>query len=257
LGQMSVWRQHLGPGKKLPPGFGVSHEVEADMPLLVTVPWNITYCKDALKYTVERKVPKIINLMLARKQHTWIEAGHQTLLGVIPALSQVLGKRARFVRVRRNRIDVAYSYAQKGQGPCSPTCKFCLCPLDPLARCPVDGLIWRSLSVFQQYLWFVDELECQWQAFLASAPADTIFTEINWDKAITGADLLKVAKISGMEHVFLRDPSNQTKRANDHVHKESRSTKDYTVLHAEDRGYQALLGLTDCTIFTCIPPLPS
>jgi hypothetical protein len=255
LGQMSKWREHLGPGKKLPPGFGVSHEVEADKPYLVTVPWNRTYCEDGLKYTAERKVPRIVNLMRARKQHTWIEAGHQTLLGIIPALSQVLGKRARFVRMRRNRIDVAYSFAQKGQGPCSPTCKFCLCPLDPLVRCPVDGLIWRSMSVFQQFLWFVDELECQWQSFLSSSPDEVVVTELNWDKAITGADLLMVAKFAGMNDVFLRDPTNQTKRANDHVHDASRSSKNYTALHEEDRGYQTLLGLTDCTIYTCIPPL--
>lgn len=44
-------------------------------------------------------------------------AGHQIVLGIVPALADLLGPSGKFVRLRRNRLDVAYSFAQKKEGP--------------------------------------------------------------------------------------------------------------------------------------------
>ena len=255
LGRMSDWREHLGPGKKLQPGFSVQHETDPDKGRLVRIPWTTNYCSDGMAYVAERKVNKIVHVLRARKQHTWIESGHQNMLGELPGLAQMLGKQVRFVRMRRNRLDVAYSYAQKGEGPCSPACIYCLCPLDAIARCPVDGQTWGMLTLFQQYLWFVDELECQWQALVHNEPG-IVRTDLNWDKSISGEQLLMVAKFSGMDKAVLRNETKkETKRDNDHVKSGSRSTKNYTAMAAEAHQYRKLLGLKYCDTYSCVPPL--
>lgn len=255
LGRMSDWRQHLGPGKKLQPGFSVQHETDPDKGALVQIPWTPNYCNDGMKYVAERKVPKIVHVLRARKQHTWIESGHQNMLGELSGLAQMLGKQVRFVRMRRNRLDVAYSYSQKGEGPCSPACIYCLCPLDPIARCPVDGETWGMLTLFQQYLWFVDELECQWQALVYNEPGITR-VDLNWDKSISGEQLLMVAKFSGMDKAVLRNETKkETERDNDHVKSSKRSTKNYAAMEAEALQYQELLRLKHCDTYSCIPPL--
>jgi len=86
------------------------------------------------------------------KDTTWFGSGHQVILGILPALVDVFGDAAKFVRLRRNRLDVARSFAKKGGGPCTHRCIYCLCPLDPVVRCPVSGDVWASLNTFQRWV---------------------------------------------------------------------------------------------------------
>ena len=192
IGQTGVWRTYLGKGKFIPPGYAIAHENEPDKGELVQIPFFKDYCARAVKYVVGKKIPKISSVLRNRKQHTYIASGHQIVLGIIPALADVLGARGRFVRMRRNRLDVAYSYAQKLDGPCALGCKYCICPMDPLARCPVSAAVWEQLSVYQQFLWFVDELECQWHAVLKDRP-NLIVTDLNWDHKIGPEHLMQVS----------------------------------------------------------------
>lgn len=130
------------------------------------------------------------SVLAATERGTWLGAGHQIILGMVPALVRVLGvgrqsalpievqqvtrcfqDKAKFIRLRRNKKDVAYSYYQKGGDPCTGKCIYCICPLDAAARIPVRGEIWEKLSVYQRYLWFVDELEAQWQATKKTFPS--------------------------------------------------------------------------------------
>ena len=101
----------------------------------------------------------------------WFGSGHQIILGLLPALVDVLGSHAKFIRLRRNRFDTAYSFTQNHGDPCTDECKFCLCPLDSATRCPPHGHVWHKLNSFERYLWAVDEVECQWQALLNSRPS--------------------------------------------------------------------------------------
>ena len=253
LGQMGVWRTYLGKGRFLPPGFSVAHESEVDKEALVKIPFRGDFCERAARYVAERKVPRIASLLQNRKQHTYVASGHQIVLGIIPALADVLGKQARFVRMRRNRLDVAYSYAQKLDGPCAIGCKYCICPMDPLARCPVSAAIWERLSVYQQFLWFVDELECQWQAVRRERPG-LIVDELNWDRKIGPDHLLQVASFAGMD-TQLKPGLESAKKANQHLSNKTRSAKNYTWMGEQSHEYQQLLGLKHCGTYHCIPDL--
>ena len=46
---------------------------------------------------------------------------------------------------------------------------------------PLSGDVWHKLTFFQQFLWEVDELECQWSSLVASRPT-LKHTAIDWDK---------------------------------------------------------------------------
>jgi hypothetical protein len=171
FGQQSTWRHHLGPGKNLQTGFTIAHEDEIGRDTVKTLAKQATFCEDGLEYVVEKKIPKMVSVLKARRQHTYVGTGHQVILGILPALADTLQSNAKFVRLRRSRLDTAYSYALKGAGPCHLRCKLCICNSALLARCPVAADFWEKLTVFQQYLWFVDEVECQWQALVSSRPA--------------------------------------------------------------------------------------
>lgn len=256
LGMSSMWRRHFG--KYLPHGFHVTHESELDKETLKRIPWEKDYCRRSRDYVEHFKVPQIESILEDLDAHTFFASGHQVILGLIPALADILGDRARFLRLRRNRFDTAYSFYKSkngDSGPCSGRCIFCLCPLDPLARCPVDAQVWEDLNPYQRHLWSVDEIECQWQSFLRSRPG-VHYMELNWDKRLTAEQMLEVAKFIDMD-VSLQAPSLK-ETANGHLSAKVRSTKNYTWMEEMDRDYRQKVGHaadSDCNTYFCLPKL--
>ena len=87
-----------------------------------------------------------------------------------------------FVRVQQNRIDVANSFIgdKDRMGPSyyknkrngivtSPDMKTSLLKLHSIGGILPDET-WHQWSIFQQHLWFVDEIEARWQVFLKGHP---------------------------------------------------------------------------------------
>lgn len=93
-----------------------------------------TYWWDGFMKDVFHKAPWIT---------TWFDTGHLASM-VAGTLASVFGReRVAFLRIRRNRLDLAYSkfvsVSHRGLtsteddytlGPCSTACEWCLCPLD-------------------------------------------------------------------------------------------------------------------------------
>ncbi|EGD77298.1 hypothetical protein PTSG_08392 [Salpingoeca rosetta] len=248
LGQLSTWRTVFG---RVPRGYVIVHEQEADKALVQQLPFHDDWCQRALEYVADHKVPFMQRALDNLGAHTYFAAGHQIILGMLPALADILGDRVRFVRLRRNRFDTAYSYMPKRGGPCQQQCHYCLCPLDRAARCPApSGDVWNSLNSFQQYLWSVDEVECQWQALLQSRP-HLQHMEINWSGTIEPSTMQTLASFLGM--TFAEDVQvAQTVQSNEHVSRKKRGEKNMTLLHEWARDYEQRLRLPHCNDYTCI-----
>ena len=123
LGQSSVWRKHFG--RVLPSGYFITHELGEDRELLRQIPWGQQWCDAAIKYVIEKKLPEMEGVLHFSNLHTYFSSGHQIILGLLPALVKVLGNNAKFIRLRRNRLNTAYSYAtEKQTDPCHVRCSF-------------------------------------------------------------------------------------------------------------------------------------
>lgn len=220
--------------------------------MLREVPTHNDYCMAGRDYILQHKLPHMLSKLEATRSDHFLGSGHQIILGVLPALVDTFRYSAKFVRLRRSRLDVAYSYYKKGSGPCAHRCILCLCPLDPATRCPVSSAVWGTLSVFQRYLWFVDEVECQWQTLLTSRPwlAD-ISHEVHWTKAISFKEMNDVGVFSGLVDEGLPAPEEEVKKSNEHVHSSSRN---WTWIEEQDADYRQKLGLKHCNEFHCIQP---
>ena len=258
FGKGSSWRDAFG-DSQIMGGLYITHETEADKEAVKKIPWSRDYCQKARDYVVDQKIPHLEKILEGIEQRdrtgdnqpgTFFGSGHQIALGMIPALIDVLGDSAKFVRLRRNKMDVAYSYAQKNGGPCTHRCIFCLCPLDAAARMPIPGGLWEELSIYQRYLWFVDELEGQWQAVLRRSPGIN-YIEMDWDKKIEPEEFARLADFTGMAGVKHRPI--EVKKANEHLNHKSKSAKNYTWMEEQVVEYAAKLGLKNgCTTYHCL-----
>ena len=247
FGQLMSWRRIFG---QVPSDFVIVGESEANKTALATIPFGPDHCQRALEYVADEKLPYMLRALRSRGAHTYFAAGHQIILGLVPALADILGDRAKFVRLRRSRLDTAYSFTPKSAGPCQVQCKYCPCPLDAYSRCPVPmGREWNMLNTFQQYLWAVDEVECQWQALLRSRPHISRI-EVNWDSVIEPEVVKRVADFIGMRDVEIK--AHETKRTNTHVPSRAATAKNTTLLEQWANEYQQLLSLPECNRYTCV-----
>lgn len=107
---------------------------------------------------------------------TYIDLGHFHNRGrVLECLAEILGERATFVRIRRNRYSVANSFLSHRvgfqttcmvdtRGMKSPTVS--LCPRSGERAGPVNlptsDQVWDEFTPFQRFLWYSDEVEHRW-----------------------------------------------------------------------------------------------
>lgn len=252
LGQTSNWRRMFGDIKSFSEIF-ITHEMEADKQKVKTISWYGDYCATALDYVINEKLPKMTSVLDATKKNIYFQSGHQVILGLVPALIQILGDSAKFIRLRRNKLDVAYSYAQKAGGPCTARCIFCLCPLDSATKLAVTGDIWEQFSVYQKYLWFVDEVEAQWQSLLLEYP-DINRVELDWNKTLTPEHFTTIAHFAGLTAAT---PKGQEKvsKSNQHLTAAAKSHKNVTWMEEQSVEYARIAGLKRCSTYTCIGPL--
>ena len=88
LGQTSNWRRMFGDIKAFSDIF-ITHEMEANKSVVKTVPWYEDHCERALEYVIHQKVPKMVSVLESTKSKIHFAAGHQIILGLVPALIQV------------------------------------------------------------------------------------------------------------------------------------------------------------------------
>jgi hypothetical protein len=246
------WRNVFG---KLPSDLIVVAEAEADRGALIQVPFSADFCKAASDYVAKEKIPFMERRLKEQNARVYFACGHQNLLGILPALADQLKGRVKFIRLRRNRFDTAYSFNTKTDGPCMHHCRYCPCPLDAATRCPVPGHIWSKLNSYQQYLWAVDEVECMWQAFIRSRP-DLPTMTLEWSKTISKEMMEQVAAFSGYPTLQAKEPEVQvTNASNPHVNTERKREKNTEQLLLWDKEYRDVLQLQQCNEYTCIPPL--
>ena len=257
LGHPRLWEHHYT--KHNFTGVLIQHEASPDAKALKRVPWDDQFCAAAALYVKNIKLPDMA-LRLAGlpnrpggKKKVWFETGHHVSLGIVPALQAALGRRVKFVRLRRPRLDVAQSFVHTigMKGPCDKGCLYCLCPTDAAARCPLAGGTWGELSAFQQFLWLVDEIEAQWKQFLGHTPAATTL-ELDWEDQIQLPQLAQLGKFVGINDVFTIPSTEvmggQFRNAHDHLE----AAINLTWARDQDTQYQEMAGAHSCNKYNCV-----
>jgi hypothetical protein len=239
--------------------------------IIRALPTTAAYCARALEYVHGTKIPGLLKSLKSHLGRTvGIQTGHETFLAMIPALILLLGDRAKFVRLRRNRLSTAYSlsasdamasFARNDQarvkawksGPCTDRL-WGLCPFDYSARLIPPGDAWLEFSKYQRNLWFVDELEAEWQSIMQTFP-ETARIELNWDTNISPEVFQSIADFAGLNFTL----TNATARPHEehaHTHNsEGMSAEDLAAkLQKLGREYADRLNLT-CDLYTCVPAI--
>mmetsp|Transcript_43955 Transcript_43955/g.49644 ORF Transcript_43955/g.49644 Transcript_43955/m.49644 type:complete len:175 (-) Transcript_43955:152-676(-) len=68
----------------------------------------------------------------------------------------------------------------------SPSMKTALLRFDSLEDGPLPEKTWWKWTIFQQYLWFCDEVEARWRVFLNKHP-DVVYYELSYSDATSAA----------------------------------------------------------------------
>ena len=122
--------------------------------------------------------------------YTYIDMGHfHNRFRTLECLADRLGQDVAFVRIRRNRYSIAISFAHEFTTPClyskdmrdkSPD--LTVCPRsgegNGEVNLPVTDDVWDSMTPFQKFLWYADEMEHRWHT-LASHTSAQMY-EITW-----------------------------------------------------------------------------
>jgi FkbM family methyltransferase len=134
----------------------------------------------AIKYVREKKIPYMLRKLRSVGAVNYLDTGHQIIFGLVPALLEQLEGRIKFIRLRRDRLQTALSFitAPEYNDPWMPHWegretigkehpRWALRPTDKVVHLRPTDKVWKRLNRFQRYLWYVDEVERQWQVFLA------------------------------------------------------------------------------------------
>jgi len=175
------------------------------------------------------------------------DLGHHVVQGALEFLPEVFGKRLLIIRVRRARLHTALSF-HGSLHLHKPLCKrkYNVCPLrNPHLLLPKRAggrsNYWASsenfdeLSRFQQFLWYIDEVETQWQALLRNNP-DVSYIECDWSadlepcfQAIALATNVTVPDTGGQHtRIHIKDPAADVSRG-------------WAKLAEEDQEYQEFM----------------
>lgn len=118
---------------------------------------------------------------------------HNRGVAVLQCLADVLGPQGVFIRIRRNRHDVAMSFSSHYYTPCMtsdnihPQVSVCPHSQEKATAGPVyldvADDIWNAFTPFQRFLWYADEVEERWHQLTSSKKNRSNspeFYEITW-----------------------------------------------------------------------------
>lgn len=199
------------------------------------------------RYVRDVKIPFYEALLHMHGATRLVYTGHVPMaFGLGPALMRALPTGAvRVVRLRRERLATALSLMALGPDVEDPwgdavRRRWFPVPTDRFVRLKVSGTTWRRLNRFQKWLWYVDDVECRWQAMKREFVGD-------WWKEVTleglavmdgGAGWRDVAKFMGVavgEAAAKRHNSIQGKGRVKDIFEE-------TVLRKWDEEYREIVG---------------
>jgi len=166
------------------------------------------------------------------RERTIIDAGHHINLGLIEPLVSLLQPRVRFVRLIRSRYDTVRSFADKS--PCGGNHDaWTPCPLwHTVELSPPSEDAWHRLSIHQQNLWVVDEVEARWQRMLARHP-DLPYMDLRW---CTGPEFARGWEVA----TAFMGQGGLALQSCDHHHHGQANFSD-SELAAADAGYQSVM----------------
>jgi hypothetical protein len=161
-----------------------------------------------------------------------------------------------FVRIRRNRHDIAHSFASSFMTPCygneegdderHPVLSYC--PIkrkvndndNPPVPLHVETNTWMKFNAFQKFLWLADDLEMRWVYFQKYFP-NSHYVDISWsdpDELVGG--IIDVAKALCGAATSYSTNSVETKKKNHVSHNEN--TRDCGMQLRSDLGYRRHVG---------------
>jgi hypothetical protein len=200
---------------------------------------------DKCSYTRDKVIPFLDEM---RGNKTWIDMGHYHNRGpILECFASLLGSSAAFVRIRRNRYDIAISHVRQykehwniSEAPCKAEGIVVYCPSDqvgPVAL-PVQIGIWNQLTDFQKFLWLADELEYRFHKLKMEIPGPR-YLEMTWS---TGDELAvgikEVRSQLGCESGFSEVPNKQQHRGGSGM----RNCSDYIL---QDLAYRTLVSYNE------------
>lgn len=176
----------------------------------------------AEQYVTRVKLPFYTKLLKRHSAKRLVYTGHLPMaFGLGPALVRTLPPgTVRVLRLRRERIATAVSLMALGpekEDPWGATTerdsdgqltyadavnrRWFPKPSDAMVRLHVEAHIWAKLNRFQRWLWYVDDVECRWQAFRHSLGSRFSLMEEsleNLNMLDGGQSLVHVAEFMGV-----------------------------------------------------------
>lgn len=200
-------------------------------------------------YIKKTKLPFFRTLLARHRARHLVYTGHvPTAFGLLPTLIDVVPRGSiRILRVRRDRIATALSLMALGVEEEDPwgihPKRWFPVPTDAHVRLHVDSHVWNhELNRFQKWLWYIDDVECRWQALKHSARHSFSFLEVNIDDlhVLDGGGAWKeIASFLGTEV----DLSMGLARHNSIQYKnKTKDTVSEDVVRQWDKEYRAVVG---------------
>jgi len=178
----------------------------------------------------------------------------------LECLAAFLGPKIGFVRIRRNRHDIAHSFMHTNINypfltTCNrkqalekeaiknrlraPSCSYC--PFErqsfPPVALDVPNWSWRLLDPFQRFLWMIDDIEMRWY-FMKKTFVESNFYEITWSQTKELEDGLRaVDKAFGCNTTW--EEAKNKKQHTQHMEGDLRDCTNELVL---DIDYRNLVG---------------
>lgn len=155
------------------------------------------------------------------------------------ALIDVLGEEhVSFIRIRRNRFEVARSYLVEHKWPCNGDGMFMLCPWEHgsliLQHVTLPHDKWHLLNAFQKLLWMQDEVAFRWQQLRLDSKASTL--EVAWTKDTESVGSIP-SDVMNVQVYTDADIKRMTEESRDAMSSSSSSDQSHSHLRGERSGY--------------------
>lgn len=237
--------------------------VEHDYRQMATAPNEDEFNRMAKEYVIRSKIPFYDALKLQHGAKRLLYTGHVPMVfGLGPALIDSLPARSvRILRMRRDRIATALSLMALGpeaEDPWGSTeerdvrgrllkapsvnRRWFPRPTNAMVRLQVSSSAWTNFNRFQRWLWYVDDVECRWQALRHEFEGKFSWLEVDLESLNVldgGAGWERVADFVGVgvnwEKVGKRDNSIQHKMR-------TKSNASEATLREWDTQYQHQVG---------------
>lgn len=157
-------------------------------------------------YVKSQKIPRMLSELEKADASIYVDTGHQVVLGMLDTLLDELGDSLRIIRLRRDRLSTAASFAgdPTKKDPCRYTFKedyLHYCPFHKAALVqPVSPAHWDKMNLFQKYLWWVDEVEAQWSRLLERRGNTMHYMEVNFSGPLSESQVASMAEFLGVSY---------------------------------------------------------